>query len=93
MHGAEHAPAELLGGSPLDTATPPSPRLLTQGWSTLHSTVQLIWVSARALGDRRSFAPSTAPGTVVDMDLAYPPAAEEFRAEIAGWLRDNLPEG
>jgi alkylation response protein AidB-like acyl-CoA dehydrogenase len=32
-------------------------------------------------------------GTVRGMDLAYPPEAEEFRAEIAGWLRDNLPEG
>jgi len=27
------------------------------------------------------------------MDLSYPPEAEEFRAVIAGWLRDNLPEG
>jgi hypothetical protein len=27
------------------------------------------------------------------MDLTYPPEAEEFRAEIAGWLKDNLPEG
>ncbi len=27
------------------------------------------------------------------MDLAYPPEAEEFRAEIAQWLRDNLPDG
>jgi hypothetical protein len=27
------------------------------------------------------------------MDLAYPPEAEEFRAEIAEWLKDNLPEG
>ncbi len=27
------------------------------------------------------------------MDLAYPPEAEEFRAEIAQWLRDNLPAG
>ena len=27
------------------------------------------------------------------MDLTYPPEAEEFRAEIAGWLEDNLPEG
>ena len=27
------------------------------------------------------------------MDLAYPPEAEEFRAEIAGWLKENLPEG
>jgi len=26
------------------------------------------------------------------MDLDYPPEAEEFRAEIAGWLRENLPE-
>ncbi len=32
-------------------------------------------------------------GTVRGMDLAYPPEAEEFRAEIAGWLRDNLPDG
>jgi alkylation response protein AidB-like acyl-CoA dehydrogenase len=27
------------------------------------------------------------------MDLGYPPEAEEFRTEIAGWLRENLPEG
>ena len=32
-------------------------------------------------------------GTVPVMDLSYPPEAEEFRTEIAGWLRDNLPEG
>ncbi len=27
------------------------------------------------------------------MDLTYPPEAEEFRAEIADWLKANLPEG
>ena len=27
------------------------------------------------------------------MDLAYPPEAEEFRSEIAEWLKANLPEG
>jgi alkylation response protein AidB-like acyl-CoA dehydrogenase len=27
------------------------------------------------------------------MDLAYPPEAEEFRTEIATWLREHLPEG
>jgi alkylation response protein AidB-like acyl-CoA dehydrogenase len=27
------------------------------------------------------------------MDLSYPPEAEEFRAVIARWLHDNLPEG
>ena len=27
------------------------------------------------------------------MDLTYPPEAEEFRTEIAGWLKENLPEG
>jgi len=27
------------------------------------------------------------------MDLAYPPEAEAFRAEIRGWLEANLPEG
>lgn len=27
------------------------------------------------------------------MDLTYPSEAEEFRAEIRGWLDDNLPEG
>ena len=32
-------------------------------------------------------------GTVRHMDLAYPPEAEEFRSEIAGWLKANLPEG
>ncbi len=33
----------------------------------------------------------TVPGTVHGMDLTYPPEAEEFRSEIAGWLEDNLP--
>ena len=32
-------------------------------------------------------------GTVNGVDLTYPPEAEEFRAEIAGWLKDNLPQG
>ena len=27
------------------------------------------------------------------MDLSYPPEAEEFRVEIATWLRENLPDG
>jgi hypothetical protein len=27
------------------------------------------------------------------MDLTYPPEAEEFRAEIARWLEENLPTG
>jgi alkylation response protein AidB-like acyl-CoA dehydrogenase len=27
------------------------------------------------------------------MDLSYPPEAEEFRGEIRGWLKANLPEG
>jgi alkylation response protein AidB-like acyl-CoA dehydrogenase len=27
------------------------------------------------------------------MDLTYPPDAEEFRAEVRGWLEENLPEG
>ncbi len=27
------------------------------------------------------------------MDLSYPNEAEEFRAEIKGWLLDNLPDG
>ena len=27
------------------------------------------------------------------MDMTYPPEAEEFREEIKGWLRDNLPAG
>ena len=33
------------------------------------------------------------PGTVTDMDLTYPAEAEEFRGEIAGWLKENLPPG
>ena len=28
-----------------------------------------------------------------DVDLTYPPEAEEFRAEIAQWLKENLPRG
>ena len=27
------------------------------------------------------------------MDLTYPQEAEDFRVEISGWLKDNLPEG
>jgi hypothetical protein len=27
------------------------------------------------------------------MELGYPPEAEEFRTEIAGWLKENLPAG
>jgi alkylation response protein AidB-like acyl-CoA dehydrogenase len=27
------------------------------------------------------------------VDLSYPPEAEEFRAVIGGWLKDNLPTG
>jgi alkylation response protein AidB-like acyl-CoA dehydrogenase len=27
------------------------------------------------------------------MDLSYPPEAESFRAEIRGWLEENLPDG
>jgi len=27
------------------------------------------------------------------MDLTYPPEAEAFRAEVRGWLEDNLPAG
>ena len=30
---------------------------------------------------------------MVFMDLTYPNEAEEFRAEIKGWLLDNLPDG
>src|SRR6056297_3592521 len=29
----------------------------------------------------------------MDMDLTYPPEAEEFRAEIRAWLHENLPDG
>ncbi len=28
-----------------------------------------------------------------DMDLTYPPEAEQFRKEIRAWLEENLPEG
>ena len=37
--------------------------------------------------------PSRPAGTVQPVDLTYPPEAEEFRAVIGGWLRENLPEG
>ena len=26
------------------------------------------------------------------MDLTYPQEAEDFRVEISGWLKDNLPK-
>ena len=45
----------------------------------------------RAGGERRR--PQAGTGTVDRMDLTYPPEAEAFRAEIAGWLKDNLPDG
>ena len=49
----------------------------------------------RPAGDRAwgVESPQAETGTVIRMDLTYPPEAEEFRAEIAGWLKDNLPEG
>ena len=89
----------LLGGSPLAWHTPPSPSSRTAGGSTraLRPPSYRRPARARRCSDgtvarsrrrRRSGA-----GTVPGMDLAYPPEAEEFRAEIAGWLRDNLPEG
>ena len=31
--------------------------------------------------------------TLRPMDLTYPPEAETFRAEIRGWLEENLPKG
>jgi hypothetical protein len=33
------------------------------------------------------------PGNLEIVDLTYPPDAEEFRAEIATWLKENLPQG
>ncbi len=33
------------------------------------------------------------PGNLETVDLTYPPDAEEFRAEIATWLKENLPQG
>ena len=39
------------------------------------------------------FTPLDRAGYRRGMDLAYPPEAEEFRAEIAGWLKENLPRG
>ena len=81
----------LLGGSPLDMATPPSPSSLC---GRAHADIS----------GRPSYRPSAPhralarPGGQraryrASMDLAYPPEAEEFRTEIAGWLSENLPEG
>ena len=55
------------------------------------------WLSYRAAvfraSARRPVSKVDGAGTVRRMDLAYPPEAEEFRCEIAGWLKDNLPKG
>ena len=37
--------------------------------------------------------PLDGDGYRAPMDLAYPQEAEEFRAEIARWLKENLPDG
>src|SRR5271167_4529744 len=78
-HGEGHAPVDLLGGSPLDTATPPSPRSHPG-----HSIPDIAWVILPGLlvpplGFGPGFALLRVPGTVRDMDLTYPPEAEEFR--------------
>ena len=48
----------------------------------------------RSGAGRDAGAPTFKPaGTVLSVDLTYPPEAEEFRDVIARWLHDNLPEG
>ena len=44
----------------------------------------------RFLGGRSHRQPA---GTVLYVDLTYPPDAEEFRGVISAWLRENLPAG
>ena len=91
-HGVGHAPAVLLGGSPLDMAAPPSPSSLC---GRDHANIPGGHLTDLYPGHPAlTRSPGVnGTGTVPLMDLSYPPEAEEFRTEIAGWLKENLPEG
>ena len=93
-HGVGHAPAMLLGGSPLDMAAPPSPSSpCGRDHTNIPGRTSYRAVHARHRPGHRGRRAVDGAGTVPLMDLAYPPEAEEFRTEIAGWLKENLPEG
>ena len=83
----------LLGGSPLDMAAPPSPSSLCGRVTPTFPALHLTGLRPGGIGPRTGRRTVDGPGTVPVMDLTYPPEAEEFRTEIAGWLKDNLPEG
>src|SRR6185437_15685657 len=80
----------------------------TGGFAPLHGHTSLAVAPVRGIGPNGHDNPNPATagrtdlgveslqaetGTVNGVDLTYPPEAEEFRAEIAGWLKDNLPQG
>ncbi len=83
----------LLGGSPLRMATPPPFTRLGHRALTRRNILPPPLAIGQP-GRRRHVAPA-APARVPcpDMDLSYPPEAEEFRIVISGWLKENLPEG
>ena len=50
-------------------------------------------VSVTVMRWLRTASSTLTVGQHADMDLTYPPDAEEFRTEIRGWLEENLPAG
>ncbi len=50
-------------------------------------------VAPRATGRAAGSQRAGEAGYRASMDLEYPPEAEDFRLEIAGWLKENLPDG
>ena len=49
--------------------------------------------AAAAVAGALAVVAGPAAGYRDHVDLTYPADAEEFRVEIAGWLKENLPEG
>src|ERR1039458_1550351 len=91
--GGGHAPAVLLGGSPLDMATPPSPLSPCRGNAANDSSGASYRAARAHYRPCHRVAAGRRGGYRAAMDLAYPREAEEFRVEIAGWLKENLPDG